>query len=76
MPVPMHRYIRSDRAPVEALVGREHSPVKDCQAAEASSAELRERLGIFFRKWERRHGFQEGAGAKLVPAGYDPERKP
>lgn len=39
------------------------------------SRELRERLGRLFRKWEREHGFQAGAGQILLPAGYRPERE-
>ena len=40
--------------------------------AAMGSRKLRESLHELFGKWEREHGFQEGAGAMLLPAGYTP----
>jgi hypothetical protein len=36
---------------------------------------LNDRIQRLFRKWERKHGFQEGAAKVLLPAGYRPERE-
>lgn len=40
--------------------------------AELGSTALRRKLETHFRKWEDANGFQRGAGALLVPAGYQP----
>jgi hypothetical protein len=42
--------------------------------AELGSRLLNEALQRMFRRWEEKHGFQEGAGQILLPAGYVPER--
>ena len=42
---------------------------------ELASADLRDAIHGLFRKWERDHGFQKGAGQILLPAGYNPERQ-
>jgi hypothetical protein len=65
-------YIRSDRAPVESYFDS-HSERHALLSAELASNELRDRTQALFRKWERRHGFQEGAGELLLPAGYRPQ---
>jgi hypothetical protein len=35
---------------------------------------LNDKIQRLFRKWERRHGFQQGAAQILLTAGYVPER--
>ena len=42
------------------------------EIARSGSQRLNERLQDLFRKWEHEHGFQPGAGEKLLPAGYRP----
>jgi hypothetical protein len=39
---------------------------------EWGSTELRDAIQGLFSRWERKHGFQEGAAQILVPAGYNP----
>lgn len=43
--------------------------------AEAGSRRLNERIQRLFRKWERIHGFREGAAQILLPNGYVPEQR-
>jgi hypothetical protein len=43
--------------------------------AEAGSRRLNEAIQRLFRKWERIHGFQEGAAQILLPAGWSEERE-
>ena len=62
-------FIRSDLDPI---IGREHGPELDYARARESSEKLRDRLNTYFRRWEKTHGFRDGAGIILVPAGYQP----
>lgn len=43
--------------------------------AETGSRNLRAATQSLFRNWEREHGFQSGAAAILLPAGYNPDRE-
>ena len=36
--------------------------------------ELKERLDDYFSRWEKLNGFRPGAGAILVPAGWQPKQ--
>lgn len=38
----------------------------------AGSNRLKEAIHNLFARWERKHGFQEGAAEILLPAGYRP----
>jgi hypothetical protein len=69
---PANLYRRQDAAQIEPLVGREHSGIREQEHAEIGSRQLRNATHALFRRWERRHGFQEGAGELLLPAGYIP----
>lgn len=69
---PANLYRRTDAAPLEPLIGREHSGIREQEHAEIGSRQLRDATKALFRKWEREHGFQEGAGELLLPAGYIP----
>lgn len=53
------------------LTGREHSGVLDYERAQIGSALLKKALDRYFRRWEKANGFRAGAGAILVPAGYN-----
>jgi hypothetical protein len=44
--------------------------VVDAREAEIGSRNLNEALQRMFRSWEKKHGFQPGAGERLLPAGY------
>lgn len=68
-----NRYRRADASPLEALIGREHSDFRERQHAEHASAMLLMATQSLFRRWEERHGFQDGAAQLLLPAGYSPE---
>lgn len=37
------------------------------------SADLKRAIESLFHNWERKHNFQQGAGAILLPAGYAPK---
>jgi hypothetical protein len=67
---PRTSYLRRDIE--EPLIGREHSAAVDLERAYQGSEELRERTHALFRRWEKTHGFQKGAGQILLPAGYQP----
>lgn len=56
----------------DPISGREHSGILDRERAELGSRQLLDAIQDLFSKWERKHGFQEGAAKILLPAGYQP----
>lgn len=46
------------------------------QDAVGGSRRLQDSIHRLFRRWEKEHGFQKGAGAILLPAGYNPQEIP
>jgi hypothetical protein len=70
-----NRRIASSRhEPAAAGSGEVQHRIWEEEAA-VGSQQLNDRIHKLFRRWERRHGFQEGAAKILLPAGYSPARQ-
>ena len=64
--------VQALRFALQIRAEREREDANRLSDEEAGCVELRTRLHLYFRRWERKHGFKEGAGELLVPAGYQP----